>query len=91
MSENQHVGRTKYENKYGFVIEDDAVEKFKWIIKILSDPWKTEFVDDVLVYKNSYDFRALNKVFMYYIDDIYNELPKETKDEIDDKYIMISL
>ena len=62
MSENQHVGRTKYENKYGFVIEDDAVEKFKWIIKILSDPWKTEFVDDVLAYKNSYDFRALNKV-----------------------------
>ena len=91
MSENQHVDITKYENKYGFVIEDDAVEKFKWIIKILPDPWKTEFVDDVLVYKNSYDFRVLNKVFMYYIDDIYNELPKETKDEIDDKYIMISL
>lgn len=91
MNKNQHMGVTEYENKYGFIIKDDAVEKFEWIIKILPDPWKTEFVEDVLVYKNSYNFRVLNKVFMYYIDDIYNELPKETKDEIDDKYIMISL
>lgn len=91
MNTNQYVNITEYENKYGFIIEDDAIEKFEWIIQTLPDPWKTEFVDDILVYKSSYDFRVLNKVFMYYIDDIYNELPKETQDEIDDKYIMISL
>lgn len=91
MNTNQYVNITEYENKYGFIIEDDAIEKFEWIIQTLPDPWKTEFVDDILVYKSSYDFRVLNKVFMYYIDDIYNELPKKTQDEIDDKYIMISL
>ena len=91
MNTNQYVNITEYENKYGFIIEDDAIEKFEWIIQTLPDPWKTEFVDDILVYKSSYDFRVLNKVFMYYIDDIYNELPKETQDEINDKYIMISL
>lgn len=91
MNTNQYVNITEYENKYGFIIEDDAVEKFEWIIQTLPNPWKTEFVDDILVYKSSYDFRVLNKVFMYYIDDIYNELPKETQDEINDKYIMISL
>ena len=91
MNTNQYIDITEYENKYGFIIEDDAVEKFEWIIQTLPDPWKTEFVDDILVYKSSYDFRVLNKVFMYYIDDIYNELPEETQDEIDDKYIMISL
>ena len=91
MNVNQHINVTEYENKYGFIIEDDAVEKFEWIMQTLPNPWKTEFVDDILVYKSSYDFRVLNKVFMYYIDDIYNELPKETQDEIDDKYIMISL
>ena len=91
MNTNQYVNITAYENKYGFIIEDDAVEKFEWIIQTLPNPWKTEFVDDILVYKSSYDFRVLNKVFMYYIDDIYNELPKETQDEINDKYIMISL
>lgn len=91
MNTNQYIDITEYENKYGFIIEDDAVEKFEWIIQTLPNPWKTEFVDDILVYKSSYDFRVLNKVFMYYIDDIYNELPKETQDEINDKYIMISL
>ena len=91
MNVNQHINVTEYENKYGFIIEDDAVEKFEWIIQTLPVPWKTEFVDDILVYKSSYDFKVLNKVFMYYIDDIYNELPKETQDEINDKYIMISL
>lgn len=85
------INITEYENKYGFIIEDDAIEKFEWIIQTLPDPWKTEFVDDILVYKSSYDFRVLNKVFMYYIDDIYNELPEETQNEIDSKYIMISL
>lgn len=85
------INVNEYENKYGFIIEEDAVEKFKWIIKTLPEPWKTEFVDDILVYKSSYDFRVLNKVFMYYIDDIYSELPEETQDEINDKYIMISL
>ena len=91
MNTNQYVNITEYENKYGFIIEDDAVEKFEWIIQTLPNPWKTEFVDDILVYKSSYDFRVLNKVFMYYIDDIYNELPEETQDEIDSKYIMIRL
>lgn len=91
MNTNQYVNITEYENKYGFIIEDDAVEKFEWIIQTLPNPWKTEFVDDILVYKSSYDFRVLNKVFMYYIDDIYNELPEKTQDEINDKYIMISL
>lgn len=91
MNTNQYVNITEYENRYGFTIEDDAIEKFEWIIQTLPDPWKTEFVDDILVYKSSYDFRVLNKVFMYYIDDIYNELPEETQDEIDDKYIMIHL
>lgn len=91
MNTNQYVNITEYENKYGFIIEDDAIEKFEWIIQTLPDPWKTEFVDDILVYKSSYDFRVLNKVFMYYIDDIYNELPEETQDEIDSKYIMIRL
>ena len=91
MNTNQYVNITEYENKYGFIIEDNAIEKFEWIIQTLPDPWKTEFVDDILVYKSSYDFRVLNKVFMYYIDDIYNELPEETQDEIDSKYIMISL
>lgn len=91
MNTNQYVNITEYENKYGFIIEDDAIEKFEWIIQTLPDPWKTEFVDDILVYKSSYDFRILNKVFMYYIDDIYNELPEETQDEIDSKYIMIRL
>ena len=85
------INITEYENKYGFIIEDDAIEKFEWIIQTLPDPWKTEFVDDILVYKSSYDFRMLNKTFMYYIDDIYNELPEETQDEIDSKYIMIRL
>lgn len=91
MNTNQYIDISEYENKYGFIIEDDAVEKFKWIVQTLPNPWKTEFVDDILVYKSSYDFGVLNKVFMYYIDDIYNELPKETQDEINDKYIMISL
>ena len=91
MDTKQYVNIAEYENKYGFIIEDDAVKKFEWIIQTLPDPWKTEFVDDILVYKSSYDFRVLNKTFMYYIDDIYNELPKETQDEINDKYIMISL
>jgi len=91
MNTNQYVNITEYENKYGFIIEDDAIEKFEWIIQTLPDPWKTEFVDDILVYKSSYDFRMLNKTFMYYIDDIYNELPEETQDEIDSKYIMIRL
>jgi len=91
MNTNQYVNITEYENKYGFIIEDDAIEKFEWIIQTLPDPWKTEFVDDILVYKSSYDFRMLNKTFMYYIDDIYNELPEENQDEIDSKYIMIRL
>lgn len=91
MNTNQYVNITEYENKYGFIIEDNAIEKFEWIIQTLPDPWKTEFVDDILVYKSSYDFRMLNKTFMYYIDDIYNELPEETQDEIDSKYIMIRL
>lgn len=85
------INVNEYENKYGFIIEEDAVEKFKWIVQTLPDPWQTEFVNDILVYKSSYDFRVLNKVFMYYIDDVYSELPKETKDEINNKYIMISL
>lgn len=81
----------EYEKEYGFIIEEDAVEKFKWIVQTLPDPWKTEFVSDILVYKSSYDFGFLNKVFMYYIDDVYRELPQETQDEINNKYIMISL
>ena len=81
----------EYEKKYGFIIEEDAVEKFEWIVNTLPDPWKTEFLSDILVYKSSYDFRVLNKVFMYYIDDIYGELPQEVQDEINSKYIMISL
>lgn len=81
----------EYEKKYGFIIEEDAVEKFKWIVQTLPDPWKTEFVNDILVYKSSYDFGLLNKVFMYYIDDVYRELPQETQYEINNKYIMISL
>ena len=81
----------KYKNKYGFIIEEDAIEKFEWIINTLPDPWKTEFLNDILVYQCSYDWRTLNKVFMYYIDDYYSELPQETQDEIEDKYIMISL
>lgn len=85
------INVNEYENKYGFIIEEDAIEKFKWIIQTLPDPWKTEFIDDILVYKSSYDFRVLNKVFMYYIDDILNELPEETQNEIYSKYIMISL
>lgn len=91
MNTNQYVNIAEYENKYGFIIEDNAIEKFEWIIQTLPDPWKTEFVDDILVYKSSYDFRMLNKTFMYYIDDIYNELPEKTQDEIDSKYIMIRL
>lgn len=81
----------EYEKKYGFIIEEDAIEKFEWIVNTLPDPWQTEFLHDILVYKSSYDFRVLNKVFMYYIDDIYSELPEEVQDEIDSKYIMISL
>ena len=81
----------EYEKKYGFIIEKDSVEKFEWIVNTLPEPWKTEFLSDILVYKSSYDFRVLNKVFMYYIDDIYGELPQEVQDEINSKYIMISL
>lgn len=81
----------EYEKKYGFIIEEDAVEKFEWIINTLPDPWKTEFLKNILVYDCSYDFRVLNKCFMYYVDDCHNELPQETQDEIADKYIMISL
>ena len=78
-------------NKYGFDIEDEAMEKFEWIIETLPDPWKTEFLEDILVYGSSYGFKMLNKVFMYYIDDCYNELPQQIQDEIDSEYIMIEL
>ena len=73
------------------IILNDAKEKYNWIINTLPEPWKTEFVEDILVWDYEYGFRDLNKCFMYYIDDIYNELPKEAQDEIDDKYIIISL
>ena len=82
---------SEYEKKYGFIIEEDAIDKFQWIIQTLPEPWKKEFLNDILVYDSSYDFKVLNKVFMYYIDECYNELPEETQDEINDKYIMISL
>ena len=77
-------------NKYDFDIEDEAMEKFEWIIETLPDPWKTEFLEEVLV-GHPYDFKTLNKVFMYYIDDCYSELPQKTQDEIDSEYIMIEL
>lgn len=73
------------------IILDDAKEKYEWIINTLPDPWKSEFIKDILIWDYEYDFRTLNKCFMYYIDDCYNELPEETQDEINDKYIMISL
>lgn len=73
------------------IIKKDAQEKYEWIVNTLPDPWKTEFIEDILVWDYEYDWRTLNKVFMYYIDDCYSELPKEAQDEIDDKYIMIEL
>ena len=71
-------------------IEQEAEELMDWILETLPDQWKLEFIEDIMV-GPSYDYRTLNKVFMYYCEDILEEIPIETYNQIAEKYIMIEL
>ena len=71
-------------------IKQEAEELMNWILKTLPDKWKLEFIEEIMV-GPSYDYRTLNKVFMYYCDDILEEIPTKTYNKIAKKYIMISL
>ena len=72
-------------------MDKEVREKLDWIISILPEPFKTEFVEEVIVDEDEYDIRTLNKVFTYYIDDCQNELPEDVMNKIREKYIFINL
>lgn len=74
----------------GIFIEKEAEELMNWILATLPKKWRDEFTDEVMV-GDSYDRRTLNKVFMYYCDEILSEIPTETYDKIAERYIMIEL
>lgn len=72
-------------------MDKDVKERLDWMIDVLPEPFKTEFVEDVLVDEDEYDMRTLNKVFTYYIDDCQRELPESVLDKINEKYVFIRL
>lgn len=64
-------------------------EKILADIKMLPERYVDEFVGDVLVGEVS--ITSFNKVFSYYVDDIWEELTDEEKIPFEEKFLIIQL
>ena len=64
---------------------DDIMES----IKMLPERFVDEFVGDVLVGEES--LNSFNKVFTYYLADIWDELTEEEKIPFEEKFLIIEL
>ena len=64
-------------------------EKILDDIKMLPDRYVDEFVGDVLVDKVS--ITSFNKVFSYYVDEIWEELTDDEKIPFEEKFLIIQL
>ena len=69
----------------------EVIKRKDWMISILPEPFKSEFKEDVLDSESDYDMKTLEKVFTYYIQDCWNELPVSVKNIIEEEYFMIEL
>ena len=72
-------------------MDKNVKERWEWMVSILPEPFKTEFMEDVLVDESEYDMRTLEKVFTYYIQDCWEELPPSVKEIIEEEYLIIEL
>ena len=65
---------------------DITVEK---CLNLLPVRYHDEFIGDVLVDKES--VKSLNKVFQYYLQDIFPELTSSEKEKIREEYMIIKI
>ena len=73
-------------------MDKTVVERLEWMKSILPDSFKDEFENEVLVDGGEdYDIKTLENVFLYYIQDCWEELPDSVKKIIDEEYLVIEL
>lgn len=58
-------------------------------LKLLPERYHDEFIGEVLVDKES--IKSLNKVFEYYIQEIYNELTHKEQEVFEQEYFIIKI
>ena len=64
-------------------------ERIDGLLEILPRRYHEEFIGEVIVDENS--ILSFNKVFGYYLDDIWEELSDEEIEKIKDVYFIIEL